>query len=141
LTKSAGWVSGTKEFLSPAGAVTGNSGATGFGDFGFQVTYQNGNILPSDKNVVLNFPVGNIEFISTSYNWLVINGSEATFSANGTFNGTFGYTILASAIDEGNANPSGKVRFQIKNAGGTLVYDTQPGDGDSADPTTSVTKK
>ncbi len=137
---SAGWISGDKEFTSPAGAVTGNSGATGTANFGFQVKYQNGSMVPSGKNVSLSFPAGNISFTSTGYQWLVVNGSKATFKADGTLNGTSGYTILVSAIDQGNGQPSGLVRFQIKDSGGNVVYDTQQGAVDTADPTTSVTK-
>ena len=52
-----------------------------------------------------------------------------------------GYTALVSAIDDGNGNSSGLVRFQIvKNSDNSVVYDTQPGAADTADPTTSVTK-
>jgi PKD repeat protein len=138
--QSAGWVSGSKEFTSPAGAVAGNPDATGTADFGFQVKYQQGDIMPSGKNVELSFPEGNIEFVSTDYEWLVVSGTKATFKATGTLNGVSGHTVLVSAIDEGNGQPSGLVRFQIKNAGGTVVYDTQPGAGDTADPTTDVTK-
>jgi len=137
---SAGWVSGSKDYTSPAGAVTGNSGATGTASFGFQVKYANGSMVPSGKNVVLSFPTGNINFTSTSYEWLVVNGSKAIFKADGTLNGTAGYTVLVSAIDTGNGNPSGLVRFQIKDSSSNVFYDTQPGAGDNEDPTISVTK-
>ncbi len=137
---SAGWVSGDKEFTSPAGAVTGDTSATGKANFGFQAKYQNGSMVPSGKNVSLSFPAGNIAFTSTGYQWLVVNGSKATFKADGTLNGTAGYTILVSAIDQGSSQPSGLVRFQIKDSGGNVVYDTQQGAVDTADPTTSVTK-
>ena len=30
------------------------------------------------------------------------------------------------------------MRYQIKNAAGHIIYDTQPGASDTADPTTSV---
>jgi hypothetical protein len=137
---SAGWASGSKEFTSPTGAVTNNPSAAGTAKFGFQVKYQNGDVVPSGKNVSLTFPPGNIDFSSTSYQWLVVNGTKALFKADGTLNGTSGYTVLVSTIDEGSGNPSGKVRFQIKDSGNSVVYDTQPGASDTADPTLSVTK-
>jgi PKD repeat protein len=138
---SAGWASGSKEFTSPTGAVSGNPNATGRADFGFQLKYQQGDIVPSGKNIELSFPQGNIEFTSTGYEWLVVNGTKATFKATGTLNGLAGYTVLVSAIDQGNGQPSGLVRFQIKeDSSGNVVYDTQPGAADTADPTTTVTK-
>ena len=68
----------------------------------------------------------------------MVNGSKATFKATGTLNGVSGYTVLVSAIDQGTQN--GLVRFQIKDSGGTVVYDTQPGAADTADPTITVSK-
>jgi hypothetical protein len=135
---SLGWATGSKEFTTPAGSVSGDPSATGKTDFGFQVKYQHGDIVPSGKNVELTFAQGNIDFVSTSYLWLAINGTKATFKANGTLNGVSGYTILVSAIDLGSNN--GLVRFQIKDSSNMVIYDTQPGAADTADPTTPVSK-
>ncbi|HEX7042383.1 MAG TPA: hypothetical protein VF189_03975, partial [Patescibacteria group bacterium] len=104
------------------------------------VKYQNGSMVPSGKNVSLVFPQGNINFSSTSYEWLVISGTKAIFKADGTLNGVSGYTALVSAIDGGSGNPTGLIRFQIKDSGGNVVYDTQNGADDTADPTVPVTK-
>ena len=57
--------------------VTDNSG--GSATRTFEVKYQQGDIVPSGKNVELSFPAGNIDFVSTSYLWLVVNSTTATF--------------------------------------------------------------
>ena len=133
-----GKVSGAKEFTSPAGAVVGNPSATGKANFGFQVDYQQGSNVPTGSDIELTFPAGNINFVSNAYEWVVINGTKATLKATGALNGTSGYTVLVSAIDSGNQG--GLIRYQIKDASGNVVYDTQPGAADTADPVTSVSK-
>ncbi len=138
--QNAGWVAGGKEFTSPVGALIGNQNVTGKADFGFQVKYQAGDPVPSGKNVEFNFSAGNIEFISTSYLWLTVTGTKATFKATGKLNGIAGYTMLVSALDQGNGQQNGLIRFQIKNPSNVVVYDTQPGANDTVDPTTIVAK-
>jgi PKD repeat protein len=137
---NAGWTSGGKEFISPVGAIPGNAGATGKADFGFQVKYFNGDLVPSGKNFSFSFPTGNISFTSTSYQWLTVNGDKATFKADGTLNGLPGYTVLVSVIDQSATNNDGLIRVQIKDSNNNVVYDTDPGAGDTADPITTVTK-
>lgn len=135
---SAGWISGAKEYNSNPGSVVNNPDASGKTNFGFQVKYSQGSLIPSGKNVELNFPAGNIEFVSTSYLWLVINGSKATFRAEGQLNGTSGYTLLVAAIDQ--VSGQDLIRIQIKDSSDTVIYDTQPGASETADPTTSISK-
>ena len=137
---SAGWVAGSKEYTSPTGSVVGNSGATGTATFGFQVKYQNGSMVPSGKNISLSFPAGNITFVSTGYEWLVVNNPKAVFLADGTLNGVSGYTMLVSAIDQGTGQPNGLLRIQIRDGNQNVVYDTQLNQSSIADPTTPVTK-
>lgn len=132
-------VVGSKEFQSPQGAVTNNPSASGTVDFGFRVEYVNGTTSPSSQDIILNFPEGNISFISTGYQWLVVSGSKATFKATGSLNGIPGHTILVSAIDQGLGQNRGVIRVQIKN-GTNTIYDTQPGTAETTDPTTPISR-
>ena len=75
---AAGWVSGSKEFTSPIGAVTGNASATGKANFGFQAKYQNAAMTPSGTNVEFTLDSANIDYQSTGYLWLVVSGNKAT---------------------------------------------------------------
>ena len=136
---SAGALSGSKEYISPVGAVAGNFTATGKANFGVQAKYVAGNTVPQG-NTKLSFNFGNIDFQSTSYQWLVVNGAKATLKGNGTLNGVSGYTFLVSAIDGSQTGGQDLIRYQIKDSTGNVVYDTQPGAADTANPTTSVTK-
>ncbi len=137
---NAGWAAGSKEFDSPAGSIVGNTSLPGKASFGFQVKYQQGDMVPSGKNVEFSFPAGNIDFTSSSYQWLVVSGTKATFKATGTLNGLPGYTILVSAIDQGNGQQNGLIRIQLKNPSNTIVYDTQSGAADTVNPVTPVSK-
>lgn len=49
------------------------------------------------------------------------------------------YIYLATVIDGSQAGGADKIRFQIKDASGSLVYDSQSGAADTADPTTIST--
>lgn len=138
--QSAGWVSGGKQFNSPPGAVTGNFGVTGNVDFGFQAKYANGSMVPSGKNISFSFPAGNINFSSSAYQWMVVNGSKAIFKATGTLNGVTGYTMLVSAIDQSATHDNGLIRFQLKDLSNNIIYDTQQGELDTVNPITPISK-
>ncbi|HYZ59822.1 MAG TPA: PKD domain-containing protein [Nitrososphaeraceae archaeon] len=138
---AAGWVSGGKEYTSPAGAVIGNAGATGKADFGFTAKYVNGSpVAIGNQWASLIFKVGNttyVDFNATAYESLVVTGSKAILRGTGTLNGVSGYSLLISAIEGATSD---FVRYQIKDSSGNIVYDTQQGASDTADPTTVVTK-
>ncbi|MDQ3838603.1 MAG: PKD domain-containing protein [Thermoproteota archaeon] len=138
---AAGWVTGGKEYTSPAGAVIGNAGATGKADFGFTAKYVNGSpIAIGNQWASLTFKIGNttyVDFNATAYESLVVTGSKAILRGTGTLNGVSGYSLLISAIEGATSD---FVRYQIKNSSGNIIYDTQQGASDTADPTTVVTK-
>lgn len=133
-------VAGSKEYNSPAGAVVGNPSLTGKMDFGFRVEYINGSLSQSSQDLELNFPAANINFVSDAYQWLVVVNQKATFKVTGTYNGVGGHTALISAIDQGNGSDKGLIRVQIKAPNNTVIYDTQPGAADTANPTLPVSK-
>lgn len=85
------------------------------------------------------FRVANLNFKSTSYDWLVISGARAQYKGVGTINGVGGYGFILTATDGDAAGGGGVDRFRIKiwSAAGT-IYDNQLGGGDNDDPTTAL---
>jgi hypothetical protein len=86
--------------------------------------------------------VADLEFHSTSYDWLVIAGPKAMYKGTGTINGSGNYGFLLSAIDE-TLTPSTDVdgfRIKIwdKDNGDVVVYDNQMDDAEDSDATTNI---
>jgi hypothetical protein len=137
---SAGFVTGGGWISSPAGAYLADRGLTGKATFGFVSKY----IFQKDKttpvlggNTEFQFHTGNLNFTSTSYDWLVVAGSsKATYKGVGSVNGAGGYGFLVSVIDE---SPD-KFRIKIWQIGGSVIYDNQvtADTADDAEPTTSI---
>jgi hypothetical protein len=138
-------VSGSKEYVSPTGALIGNPTVTGAASFGFTAQYDNsGNVVPQgNKWASLTLKNGNttyVNFNTTAYTSLVVSGAKVTLQGAGTYNGNSGYRVLITAIDGTQTGGQDLVRYQIKNSLGTVVYDTQPGAALTAEPTTPVSK-
>jgi hypothetical protein len=86
------------------------------------------------------FKVADLDFASTSFDWLVVAGSKAMFKGTGTMNGAGQYRFMVSAID-GEKNDGDVDRFRIRiwdMASELLVYDNQLGAADDADPATVI---
>lgn len=105
--------------------------------FGVQAKYTTGNTPVGQSKV--NFKVGNLDFNSTSNNWLVVVGNTAFLEGNGTINGAGNYNFLISGIDGSQTGGQSYVRVRITDSSNTVVYDTQPGAQEGADPTTPLT--
>ncbi|MBI4080147.1 MAG: DUF1416 domain-containing protein [Candidatus Levybacteria bacterium] len=127
--------SGSRMFNSPAGAYPQNPQLTGKVMFGISVKYSND--VPTG-NTDMDFKVGNLNFVATSYQYLVTTGAKATLKGSGTINGSGNYTFLATGIQGSNGGQD-FIRFQIKDSSNTVIYDTQPGAADTSDPITPVT--
>jgi hypothetical protein len=142
---SAGFVTGGGWFISPSGAcqlTTVCQSAIGKANFGFVAKYQKGQSTP-DGNTEFQFQAGNLNFKSTSYDWLVVAGSRAQYKGIGTINGGGKYGFMITAIDGSKNGGSDLFRMKIwiKNADGTdgpVVYDNQMGAADDGTPTTSL---
>jgi hypothetical protein len=135
---SAGWVTGGGWINSPAGAYVANPALVGKANFGFVSKYHNGATVPTG-NTEFHFKAGNLNFKSTSYEWMVIAGAKAQYKGSGTINGAGDYRFMLTAIDGQEPGGGGQDKFRIRiwnNAGGGLVYDNQLNAPDSADPTT-----
>jgi|GEM_PF-6060735 len=131
---TAGFVTGGGWIMSLAGAcpVFCND-ATGSANFGFVSRYKKGANTP-DGNTEFQFQAGDLNFHSTSYDWLVVTPTKATYKGYGSVNGQAGYGFLLSAID---GTPD-RFRIKIWEVGADVIYDNQVGAGDNADPSTAL---
>ena len=95
---------------------------TGKATFGFVAKYKKGASVP-DGNTEFQFKAGDLNFHSTSYEWLVVTGSNfAKFKGEGTINGEGNYKFQIWA---GDGSPD---TFRIKiwyedNGNEIVVYD------------------
>ncbi|HOS02117.1 MAG TPA: DUF5011 domain-containing protein, partial [Candidatus Hydrogenedentes bacterium] len=137
---NGGFVTGGGWINSPAGAYAPNPALTGKANFGFVSKYQKGSNVPTGQTE-FQFKAGDLNFHSSSYEWLVCAGSKATYKGVGTINGQGSYKFFLSAID-GNLKAKGAPdTFRIRiysEAGGveTAIYDNLLGAQMDADPTT-----
>jgi hypothetical protein len=96
---AGGFVTGGGWIWSPAGAYIADPTLEGKATFGFVSKYVRGANVPTG-NTEFQFKTGNLNFKSTSYQWLVVNqnGSNAQFKGYGTINGVgnFGFMIWAA---------------------------------------------
>ena len=134
---SAGFVTGGGWINSPAGAckyAACTSSTFGKATFGFVSKY----ITQKDKtspvltgNTEFQFHAGNLNFKSSSYEWLVVNGNSgrAQYKGVGTVNGASNYGFILTAYD-GSID-----QFRIKIwdiATGYVIYDNQMTEPDTS---------
>jgi hypothetical protein len=130
---TAGFVTGGGWINSPAGAYAPNLSLSGKATFGFVAKYKKGATVP-EGNTEFQFHAAGMNFKSTSYDWLVVQGqSKASFKGDGTINGVAGYKFMVSVVD-GNPN---RLRMKITQ-GNVVVYDNMMGSPDDADVTGSA---
>lgn len=137
---SGGFVTGGGWIDSPEGAYTADPTLSGRATFGFVSKYHKGSSVPTGSTE-FQFTVGDLNFKSTSYDWLVIAGARAQYKGSGTINGSGDYAFILTAIDGQQAGGGGVDRFRIKiwdKVTGDVIYDNQPGAADSASPTTAL---
>ncbi|MFL6245990.1 MAG: DNA/RNA non-specific endonuclease [Thermoanaerobaculia bacterium] len=82
-----------------AGSVTGGgwfATASGKANVNINVKYLPGQSTPAGNT---KFDVAGVAFNSTSYEWLVVSGSTATWQGKGTVNGAGNYAFTATAVD------------------------------------------
>ena len=109
---SAGFVTGGGWFNSPAGAYAADPSLSGKATFGFVAKYQKGKTTP-DGNTEFQFKAGNLNFSSTSYDWLVISGTKAQFKGTGTINGQGQYRFMLTAVDGSSKGNDDTFRIRI----------------------------
>ena len=129
-----GWI------MSPAGAYTVNPAMTGKANFGFVSKYQKGANVPKGETQFV-FKSANLDFQSTSYEWLVVAGARAQFKGVGTINGSGSYGFLLTAIDGALISGGGPDKFRIMiwdKESDQIIYDNLIGAADTADPSTAI---
>ena len=137
--EDAGFVTGGGWLNSPEGAYTSDTSLTGKATFGFVSKYQKGANLPTGQTQ-FKFNVADLNFRSTSYDWLVVAGSKAQYKGTGTINGEGEYGFMLTATD-GDIKGDGIDTFRIKiwdKTTDNLIYDNQIEAPDTADPTTAI---
>jgi len=135
---SGGFVTGGGWINSPAGAYVDDPLLTGKANFGFVAKYKKGQTVPTG-NTEFQFKAGDLNFNSSSFDWLIIAGSKAKFKGEGTINGTGLYGFMISAIDEDSKDKTDKFRIKIwEMPNEFVVYDNQNGAEDNSDPTTEI---
>ena len=96
---------------------------TGKATFGFVAQYKKGATVPTG-NTQFRFHTGDLHFHSTSYDWLVVTGSDtAKFKGVGTINGEGAYTFQIWATD---SDPDTfRIKIWTENEAGveTVEYD------------------
>jgi uncharacterized delta-60 repeat protein len=135
---NGGFVAGGGWINSPQGAFALVPALTGKATFGFVSMYQNGASVP-DGNTKFQFKAGDLDFESTSYEWLVVSGGrKAQFKGIGTLNGSGGYRFMLTCIDGDQPGGDGQDKFRIRIWGDSdgLIYDNQLNAPDADDPTT-----
>ena len=96
---TAGFVTGGGWIMSPEGAYKADPLLTGKANFGFFSRYKKGANVPTG-NTEFQFNAGDLNFHSSSYDWLVVTGSNyARFKGTGTINGSGEYKFMLWAGD------------------------------------------
>ena len=136
-----GFVTGGGWINSPEGAYAADPMLTGKASFGFVSKYKKCQATPTG-NTKFQFRAGDLNFHSSSYDWLVIAGPKAMYKGTGTINGVESYGFMLCAIDE-ELTPSTdvdifRVKIWDKDDNDAVVYDNQMGDADDADLTTVI---
>jgi hypothetical protein len=131
---SGGFVTGGGWINSPLNAYANDPLLTGRANFGFVSKYLKGANVPTG-NTEFQFQVGNLNFKSTSYQWLVVSCSKAQYKGSGTINGAGDYGFLITALD---GSPD---KFRIKiwdKATSNTVYDNQMGSSEDSNAATDI---
>ncbi len=116
-----GFVTGGGWIMSPPGAYIPDPLLEGKATFGFVSKYKKGAKIP-DGNAEFQFHAGDLNFHSTTYEWLIVNQNytNAQFKGYGTVNGEGNYGFMIWA---GDVSPD-LFRIQIWDATTELiVYD------------------
>jgi hypothetical protein len=130
---NGGFVTGGGWIVSPAGALASNTALTGRANFGFVSKYAKGANVPTGETE-FNFQVGNFNFHSTVYEWLVVAGPNAQYKGSGTINGAGDYGFMLTAADADIAGGPAVDGFRIKifdKVSGIAIYDNKMGSSDT----------
>lgn len=115
-----GFVTGGGWFDSPSGAYTPDDpedpDIVGRAKFGFVSKYKKGANVPTGTTS-FEFVAGNLDFSSTSYDWLVVTGNKAQYKGTGVvegYEGDFKFRLTARDADIQNDDGFDKDGFRIQ---------------------------
>jgi PKD repeat protein len=135
---SAGFVTGGGWINSPEGGYAPDPILTGRANFGFVSKYKKGANVPTGQTE-FQFKVADLNFHSSSYDWLVVAGPKGQFKGTGTVSGSGNYGFMLATTDGAINGGGGEDKFRIKiwdkDGNDQIVYDNQPGDADDAETT------
>jgi hypothetical protein len=137
---SAGFVTGAGWFESPPGAHPADAALGGRASFGFVSKYQEGATEPFGQ-IGLRLGEGRFSFVSHDCEWLVVVGASAQLQCSGQVDGAGAHRIFLSVVDGQREESGGADRLRVKvwdQATGQVVFDTQAGAPDSAEPTVGL---
>jgi len=129
---NGGFVTGGGWINSPAGAYVLNPTLIGKANFGFVSKYLKGATIPTGETE-FQFQVGNLNFHSTVYEWLVVSGAKGQYKGSGTINGAGDYGFLLTVTDGQVTGGGGVDKFRIKiwnKSTSLIVYDNASGTDD-----------
>ncbi len=126
-----GFVTGGGWFVSPPGACQPaildvcENNPTGKATFGFVSKYKTGANVPTG-NTEFQFNTGNLNFHSSSYDWLVINqgGFRAQYKGVGAINGEGEFKFMIWAVDDAQDTFRIKIWYE-ENESEIVVYDNK----------------
>jgi hypothetical protein len=127
---NGGFVTGGGWIVSPAGAMPELPAASGKANFGFVSKYNKGASVPSGQTQ-FTFDTGALKFVSSSYDWLVVNqnASNAQYKGVGTIEGRTGtYGFMLWAFDGAKTLTPDTFRIKIWDmSDDSVVYDNKVG--------------
>jgi hypothetical protein len=138
---NGGFVTGGGWITVGAGSAPANPTLSGRANFGFNSQYKKNANVPTGETE-FNFQLGNMDFHSTVYSWLVVNGFKAQYKGTGTINGagSYSFTLTAYDADLSAGNIPGdefRIRITDDNNSNAVVFDNRmgsPTDMDTANP-------
>lgn len=132
LLSGSGWIN------SPAGAYTGDPNLAGRATFEFAIRYRGGDESAAGQ-AECHFRIGDLDLYSASYEWLVVDGDRAQLKGAATINGRADYSFMLSVVDGQGDASADRLRLKIWDTiSGSLLYDSQPGAVEQAQPTAVV---
>ena len=108
---NGGYITGGGWINVGAGSYTAEPDVDGRANFGFNSQYKKNANIPTGETE-FNFQVGNLNFHSTAYSWLVVSGFKAQYKGTGTMNGA-GLQLHADGVRRGHLRRGGVDKFRI----------------------------
>jgi len=138
---NCGFVTGGGWIIIQPGSYPADPSLSGRCNFGFVSKYKKGQSVP-EGNTEFQFQVGDVNFHSHTYEWLVIIGPKAMYKGTGTINheGNYGFqvTVIDGKINGGGGIDKFRIKIWDKDNNNEVVFDNNLGLPDDADPVTML---